>query len=169
MQNILNDLPYSDHMRMLIEIHTSLNKMLFDGRLKPIKMDICNIHDSNIDGELNAVYRQRMITLPGVPDRCILIDNLFVTDILPKAGDATDQMLLLMETVLHEMVHQYCDENGEDDQNHCGAWSEVANKHGLYVEIWDEEHDDYLQELDPKYSAEFEAISRELLSVYHSI
>lgn len=166
--NIFDDLPYNDQMRMLTEIHAALNKMQFNGMLKSIKMDICNIHD-NIAGKYNAVYRKYLNPLTEQPDRCILIDSEYVMEILPAYGSPADQILCLMELVLHEMIHQYCDENGITDESHCGAWSEAANVHGLDVEIWDEEHDDYLQELDPEYLEEFESISRELLTLFHLV
>ena len=61
----------------------------------------------------------------------IMFDIRLIDDV-EKCKTQKDQILLLSITMLHEMIHQYCFENGiKDEGYHDDGWYEIARQHGL--------------------------------------
>ena len=54
-----------------------------------------------------------------------------LADDIAKCKTIREQVHMLAETMLHEMVHQYCHENGINDENHNDAFIEAEDAHGM--------------------------------------
>lgn len=118
-------LSYAGKMETLKRMHRHINKHFFNNSLRDIPLDIENISKEE---DLNG--RFRVCDIPGFPPEKISISIEFEEDIA-QLKTQKEQVLLLGSVLLHEAIHQYCYENGIEDKNHAGQWTEEAERHGL--------------------------------------
>ncbi len=115
-------LDHFGQMRNLKRLHRYINECFFENSLNEAQMDIENLPE----GVLAMFY------IRHVPrdEETISLSYEFMEE-LSSFKTQKEQTLHLGGVILHEMIHQYCYENGIDDKDHAGQWSEVAEKHGL--------------------------------------
>ncbi len=118
-------LTYSEKINTLKRLHRYINKHLFDNSLKTIALDIENLSK---EAELYGMFSVK--DYPEPQSEKISISYEFEEDI-KKFKTQKEQALFLGMIVLHEVIHQYCYENGINDKDHSGKWTEIAENHGL--------------------------------------
>ena len=134
-------LTWDQQDRFLQRLHDRLNKRWFDGRLKTLaKISIDNINKDGTD-DIAAIYGDRYLVdwdrqICGYR-KCILFSHEFIDDVTNRKTQR-DQVYDLARLMHHEMIHQYCDENGipdrdPDGRDHNEAWAKAAEEHGLRV------------------------------------
>lgn len=116
-------LDFHDKIKLLQRIHRKINKELFGSSLQNIYLDIENLN--KYDGQ--ELIDGAFLTFPH---KKISLSHEFVERI-EKLKTQKEQVIHLFALILHESVHQYCYENGIDDKNHGGQWTEEAARHGL--------------------------------------
>lgn len=118
---------YRQKMRFLQRLHATINREFFKGELKPVMIDIRNLNKTTGDDCL-AMYC-KADTLQ--PDR-ILFSHEFV-EVIAQQRTQRNQALIFFQVMLHEMIHQYCAENGIDEkEGHDEQWQQAAALHGLH-------------------------------------
>ena len=117
-------LDHTKKIKILNRVYTRLNYSLFGGELLPVRIDIQNV--STLENELYGVYRH-----DPTFGNSILLSYEFEDDI-EKLTTQKKQVYFIVLVMLHEMIHQICDQHGLDDSNHSEAWQEQALSHGLY-------------------------------------
>ena len=116
-------LTYSEKIKVLKRLHGYINKNLFDNSLKEILLDIENLSKEE------DLYGSFSFGSDLLPEKISISHELI--DNVKRLKTQREQVLLLGAVVLHEAIHQYCFENGLDDEDHAGQWRETAEKHGL--------------------------------------
>ena len=125
---------WAEQIRFMKRLHGRLNRGLFGGQLTQPEFSIEYIRLEHDDpdglfwgGYKKTVWQNGECVIP----RCIAIDHTLVEDI---SGMRTqrEQFYLLALILLHEMVHQFCDENGIDDSDHNENYQQAAEDHWLY-------------------------------------
>lgn len=114
-------------------VHKKLNQALFDGQLKDVFIDVQNINTIDHEGELYACYCRYpspILTPLGMKNRAILFGHEFVKDV-SRLQTEEEQFKFFLQVLLHEMIHQYCDENGIEEGDHNENWREAAWTHEL--------------------------------------
>ena len=61
----------------------------------------------------------------------ITVSTVFIES-LSKLKTQREQAAEIIRVLLHEMIHQYCDQNGIEDTDHGEAWQQAAAAHGLH-------------------------------------
>lgn len=123
------NLEFREQICFLRRLHKQLNKDLFDGQLKQISIDIENLNGHRTKEKAFAEYLTE--TVPGIIPRKISFDHDFI-DYISQLKTQKEQGRLITQVLLHEMIHQYCAENGINDENHSDAWQQAAAEHGLH-------------------------------------
>jgi len=119
-------LTHAGKMKTLKRMHRFINKHFFNNSLRVIPLDIENISKEE---DLSGLFG--VCDIPGFPyPEKISISHELEKDI-EKMKTQKEQVLLLGTILLHEAIHQYCYENGIEDENHAGQWKETAKEHGL--------------------------------------
>lgn len=116
-------LDYAGKMKTLKRLHRHINKHFFNNALHSIPLDIENISKEE---DLYGRFSVREYA----PFEKISISYELEEDLM-KLKTQKEQVLFLGSVILHEAIHQYCYENGIEDKNHAGQWTEEAEKHGL--------------------------------------
>lgn len=125
------NLEWGKRIRFLQRLHKKLNKELFNGCLNDILIDIQNLNKFDEWDDCYAQYRTgNKEFLEFFPPRILF--SLEFLDRLELFKTQKEQVMFLSQIMLHEMIHQYCHENGIVDDNHSEAWQEEAAKHGLH-------------------------------------
>ena len=126
-----------EQIRTLKRLHKYLNREIFQNALsEDIVIDICNINKGERDEDFAACFRREHIA-PDMKTRAItlkeavLFGNEFIYDDIARMKTQKAQAFVLGAVMLHEMIHQYCYENGLDDTNHGGQWLETAERFQL--------------------------------------
>lgn len=124
---------WAEQIRFMKRLHGRLNRGLFGGQLTQPDFSIESVRLSHDDpdglawgGYRKAVWQNGECVIP----RCIAIDHTLV-DFISGMRTQREQFYLLSLVMLHEMVHQFCDENDIDDQDHNKNFIQAAEKHGL--------------------------------------
>lgn len=125
---------FEEQIKSLTRLHKRINKDFFDNKLKTIHIDIASIKtEEHPDGiakfTRNAVLFDQK-TKSAYLGECICFAWELV-DCMAELKTQKEQALVAGGVMLHEMVHQYCFENGIDDTNHGGRWEETAREHNL--------------------------------------
>ena len=118
----LEDMTTMQLRRSLKRLHRRINNQVFFGTLRdiPIFLQYCIISQDGQDccGAFNE------------DQESIYISELFVSD-LARCRTQREQCVILCQTLLHEMIHQYCYEYGIDDTDHGTLWTDTAGKFHL--------------------------------------
>lgn len=114
------DFVREDQLRILDKLHRRLNRKLFNGELSQIDIRIEHTEDTW------ANYRRE---LGG--DQWIVVSEELIDLVLANRERQLDQVYVLSLVLLHEMIHQYCYEQGLEDEDHEGDWLREALAHGL--------------------------------------
>ena len=117
---------YQAKIKFLYKVYEILNKNLFDGKLTIGKIDI-----ENLD-EAYAKFSVKEWILPDgeyTDIECISFSHEFVQRVSEEKYQKVQHYLIVM-IMLHEMVHQYCYENGINDEDHNENFQKIAEKHG---------------------------------------
>lgn len=120
-------LDFFQQINVLKRMHRLLNKHKFDGKLSEVSIDICNIEKT---GDYYAMYI-RACPKFGRFKNGIAFSYSFEEDI-EKEKTIRDQVYMIGLIMLHEMIHQYCHENGIDDSGHNQNFMDAAKEHGLH-------------------------------------
>lgn len=134
---------YTQRRKALKRLHRRLNKRLF-GNLLSEKIILCV---GNVGGNLAGRFNPLDGFIDGMQCPIIELSHEFVDEDLSKCRTQKQQIYLLTMVLLHEMIHQYCFENGIDDTGHNDRFIEEAKKHGLISSIG---NGIYQEELDLK-------------------
>lgn len=127
-------LSFSEKIDFLKVLHTELNNDLFGGELEEIPIDIANLDPGK--NRAWAIYRP---ALPPIYNTAyILFDHGFL-DYIEHIRTIQEQAERLTQIMLHEMIHQYCEEKNISADGHDEKWQEEALKHGLYSKYDNEE------------------------------
>lgn len=126
---------FSERSKTLSKFHKRINRDFFNNELKTIVLDIANINKRDPKNDDYACFRGKELfandeTQTSYFDEKIIFDHVFI-DFLSKQKTAILQCYYIGAVMLHEMVHQYCFENGIDDKNHANGWSKAALDHHL--------------------------------------
>ena len=123
-------LDYESTRNTLRRLHKRLNKNLFGGELHEVRLCVENLDNPfSCNTPYPAFARFRSRDLMG--NESISFDHSFA-DFLEGLETQREQVYMLTLVMLHEMIHQYCYENGIDDSGHGGEWSRIAEAHGLH-------------------------------------
>lgn len=100
--------------------HAELNKLFFNGELEPAIIQCWKIPPEDNENQIEAQLVN--ITNPFIIQFYFDIEN--------------ENFLYTITVLLHEMVHQYCAEQGIEDMSiitdkHTRAFKKAAEKHGL--------------------------------------
>ena len=114
------NLGYHREQAFFQRLHRKLNKELFDGKLSDLEIDIRNINGYR-DEDAFACYHHHSI----------LFSHEFFEYVV-KQETQKKQAECIVQVLVHEMIHQYCHENGIDDSNHSEEWQRAAEEHGLH-------------------------------------
>lgn len=133
-------------MIFLSRLYTRLNSELFEARLKGIPVCIAG---SPFEPDAAGYFHK-----PQPTDRhkngYIVITRGFIEDSIKPCKYQWHQVVLLATILLHEMIHEYCYENGIDDAEHNEHWQAEAEKrylHSPYTNGHHEADDEYLDPL----------------------
>ena len=125
---------FAEQIKTLTRLHGYLNREIFKKALPTdIVIDICNINKQE-GRDFAACFRRNYIIYDAEgahTTTAILFGLEFMDDDIPRMKTQAEQAFVLGETMLHEMIHQYCYENNIDDTNHGGKWQETAEKFQL--------------------------------------
>ena len=116
-------LSHSAKMNFFQRLHKKLNHDFFDGELEHIFIDVQNISKHE---DLWGLYRDGNEIYP----KAILFSYEF-EDHIEQLKTQKEQLVVVAYILCHEMVHQYCSENGIDDTNHSAEWQKQAAKRGV--------------------------------------
>lgn len=143
-------LDFPEQIKFLKRLHKRINKRLFNGELGKVFIDIENINKYYEDGyEAAACFRKTSDKYPELFPKAILISHEYERDI-ESLPTQKEQILQLFGLLLHEMIHQYCYENGIDDGNHNEAWQKAAEEHGLISKYEDGKPSETIETLTSK-------------------
>ena len=120
-------LGYRDRQNNLQKMHKRLNKSFFNNELNRIVIDFESLDEEGTEKCFGIFLGKH----PFSGFETILF-SYELEDYITELKTQREQILVLGTVMLHEMIHQYCYENGIDDTDHGGRWSEVAEKHGLH-------------------------------------
>lgn len=123
-ENLSEDQRY----RFLQRLHKKLNKEVFNGDLEEIIVDVRDI-TKNRDIKLFACYSRDP---QQYYQRYGIFFSFEFVDRIKLLKTQKEQALYIVQTLLHEMIHQYCHENGIDDTDHSDEWQRVAAEHQLH-------------------------------------
>lgn len=139
--------------------HSFLNGELFDGKLTTPYIDFIEIINANSDIPLAMFVKNPQEKIkPEISEKCAIILSMAQYNYCYKSKSLVECNAKIISTLLHEMIHQYCFENGiVDNENglHTKAFAEQAEKHGL-ISIYEETASgkNYrFTKLDAKYNA----------------
>lgn len=129
------EMDFLEQINTLSKFHKRINRDFFNNELKTIKLDVENINKGDPENDGYACFRSKAIffnpeTLTPYFDEKISFDNVFI-EFLREQKTQKLQSYYIGFIMLHEMVHQYCYENGIDDTNHANGWSQAALDHHL--------------------------------------
>ena len=126
-------------IRFLQRLHNRLNNICFNGELKPVVIDIENLNkdETNISAIYGARWKYNNDIMNEEMQKCIIF-SLELIDDVSMQDKQSEQFYLLASVLHHEMIHQYCDENGIEDRespdnDHNQSWAKAAEEHGLSV------------------------------------
>lgn len=131
------DLTHENKIRFLYYLHKKINEDLFNNTLSE-DIDIRTSLGSKpcfaqFHGEFPCFDENDNVNLK----ECIVIDIDFCIYLEQLKQRQRHELYRVM---LHEMIHQYCYENGiEDDGSHNQTWQKIAEKHGLFSTYCDGE------------------------------
>lgn len=121
-------------IKALYRLHKRINHDFFDNGLKLIEINIENTNKGDRPDNFacfsrNAILvnRETMTVYQGEK----ISFSWELLDYMAEQKTQKMQALIASGIMLHEMVHQYCFENGIDDTNHSGGWEEAAKEHNL--------------------------------------
>lgn len=127
------NLSYSEKRAFLQRLHKRLNRQLFYGQLKPIDIIVENLSGPNGEKVCFAVYKKTFQYERGELQQSAKISISYEgEDLIAKQHTQKDQAYIVTMLLLHEMIHQYCAENGIDEGNHNENWQRAAADHGLH-------------------------------------
>lgn len=136
-------LGWKQQIQILSTLHKMLNDLYFNGELEDVKVDIENLANPNVcgqdEGYINAgcFFKDKVLYISENGEMSqrykISISNDFINDALANEENCSDddQKYYLTRTMLHEMIHQYCYQNGIDEGDHNETWQQIAWDHGL--------------------------------------
>lgn len=141
---------HKEKIRALNRLHKRLNREFFDGKLNSkILIDIGMLgefNDSDVLGSFShAAYAYSEKTGEVYRTESITISRELINE-LRESKTQRSQLLCIATIMLHEMIHQYCYENGLP-LDHGREFCKAAEEHGL-ISIYEEERkiDEYLTE-----------------------
>lgn len=108
---------------LLQQLHDYINRIAFNGQLSAIDIDIETLQDADGMFFPNAICRYGKIGMKTS------INTEFIDKLYKLPDDRQKEEIVIC--MLHEMIHQYCFENGIDDTNHNDAFMQAAEKFGL--------------------------------------
>lgn len=118
----------------LQRLHRRLNRDLFNGELKRIKITTyVYTHDNCL-----AFHRKEYC---GEPPEIVFNMPEF-EKLMRDCATQHEQGFCIVGVLLHEMIHQYCDERGINDRGHNDNFQKAAEEHGLHSEYRDGERVD---------------------------
>lgn len=125
---------YKQQKKSLYRLHKHINRDFFDNGLKPIEITVENINKGDRPDNFACFSRNAVLvdrkTMTAYEGEKISFSWELV-DYMAEQKTQKMQALIAGGIMLHEMVHQYCYENGIDDTNHGGGWEEAAREHNL--------------------------------------
>ena len=127
-------LDQTQRLAFLRQMHEHLNREAFLGALGEIPIDIDDIAERYGDAEALAVYCSKAY---GEDAPKITFGTEFVAA-LARIPDEQKQLEQLLTVMLHEMVHQYCDENELDAFGHDETFRLIADLYGL-LEVYEDD------------------------------
>ncbi len=130
-------LDYQQRIKFLQRLHKCLNKELFNNVLLPLVIDVRNLNHA--ESHITAMY---CTADEYQPERILFDDSFFIFDEdgLRSLKTQGQQAEIIVKTMLHEMIHQYCEETGipqNKEIDHSKEWQQAAKEHGLYS-VYDE-------------------------------
>lgn len=134
------NLSYDNKIKFLQRMHRKLNKYLFNGELSEVFIDISNINKNYDENEKAfAIYHSRgYFQARDLYDKSVILLSLEALEKIEKYKTQDKQKEFIAYLIGHEMIHQYCDENGIDDWNHSKEWQIEAHKRGI-LDTYDDE------------------------------
>ena len=128
-------LSWLEQKEVLFNLHHLLNEQLFNNELKTIDINLENLNNAmyQIDDALAVFLNHDQIPnteMKMVRGERILFSHEFLGEIA-ACKTQREQRYLLVQVMLHEMIHQYCYETGIDDDDHNENFISEAERHGL--------------------------------------
>lgn len=124
-----------EQKEVLVNLHHLLNEQLFNNELKTINISLENLDNAmyQIDDAFAVFFSHDFIfnsEMKMVRGERIIFSYEFC-DAIAAYKTQREQRYLLVQVMLHEMIHQYCYETGLDDGDHNENFMREAEKHGL--------------------------------------
>lgn len=134
----IKEASHYEKMEILTRAWAFLNKIYFDNNLNPINITYGNLNKPYRKMDAYGIFRPESITF--TPDKNLTImpgieiDHRVFEDPWECADYDEDRAYAILMVMLHEMIHQYCFENGIDDGDHNDNFTKAADEHGLVSE-----------------------------------
>ena len=124
---MLENLHTLQRIDLLRQLHDYINHNAFNGQLSAVDIDIENLQRKSADA--GGMFYPHTICRGGKLGMKISMDAEFICRLSELPDDLQKEWLIIF--MLHEMVHQYCFENGIDDTGHNESFMQAADKFGL--------------------------------------
>lgn len=126
------------------QAHALLNKRLFDGKLQEPEICFWDF-EAEGHGEVMGMYLPNPCPPVLTVKPCAILFSHLVLDVVEEQETTEAQNEKIVDTLLHEMIHQYCNENGIKDFDranglHLEAFADAAEAHGLMCLSRETEH-----------------------------
>lgn len=107
-------------LHTLRRLHRFINRDFFDSELMDCSIDIASVNSRQDIWAGFSRAGPKIIFVPGF------------ADYMREQRSQRMQAVIMGHVMLHEMIHQYCFQNGIDDSNHAGGWKQAAAEHLLH-------------------------------------
>ena len=121
-------------IKTMRKFHKRINRDFFNGKLKNIALDIANTNKGQMPDNV-AMFTPSALSVNRETLEASFVEKISFAhefiEIIAEQKTQREQAFAIATVMLHEMIHQYCYENGLDDENHSGEWEKTAYEHGL--------------------------------------
>ena len=128
----IEQLQYRERTDFFSRLHNFLNRKLFNSELKDIFIDVQNLNKDECDyNEENEEIALGVFSIESITQREVIAFSHEFMDSIGRLENESEQLEEVSVVLLHEMIHQYCYENGIDDSGHNDNFQGIAFQHGL--------------------------------------